>query len=121
MAALITQDRDCFIEAEKQEREARLMPPFGRLGAVVISGTDLHRVEQVAKGLGRSAPHHPDITVLGPVPAPLAQLRGRHRWRLLVKATKSAPLQQIFTQWIGCTKIPSTVRVTVDIDPYNFL
>lgn len=121
MAALVTQDRDCFIEAEKQEREARLMPPFGRLGAVIISGTDLRRVEQVAKDLGRSVPYHPDITVLGPVPAPLAQLRGRHRWRLLVKATKTAPLQQIFTSWIGRAKIPSTVRVTVDIDPYNFL
>jgi primosomal protein N' (replication factor Y) len=70
MTALITGNRDCFIEAEKQEREARLMPPFGRLSAIIISGKDLHLVEQVAKHLGRSAPHHPDITVLGPVPAP---------------------------------------------------
>jgi primosomal protein N' (replication factor Y) len=121
MTALITGNRDCFIEAEKQEREARLMPPFGRLSAIIISGKDLHLVEQVAKHLGRSAPHHPDITVLGPVPAPLAQLRGRHRWRLLVKAAKAAPVQQILTQWLRHTKIPSAVRVTVDIDPYSFL
>ncbi|MBX9805746.1 MAG: primosomal protein N' [Alphaproteobacteria bacterium] len=121
MAALVAQDRDGFVDAEKYEREARLMPPFGRLGAIIVSGPDATRVEQVAKNLARSAPHHPDFMVLGPVPAPLAQLRGRHRWRLLVKTTKSVPLQQILSSWVGGTKSFSNVRVTVDIDPYSFL
>jgi primosomal protein N' (replication factor Y) len=121
MAALGSQDRDSFIEAEKVEREARLMPPFGRLGAVIISGTDTHRVEQVAKQMARSAPSHPDITVLGPVPAPLAQLRGRHRWRFLIKAAKSSPLQDLLAAWVGGVKTPGNVRMTVDIDPYSFL
>lgn len=120
MAALASQDRDGFIEAEKREREARLMPPFGRLGALIISGTDATQVEQVARKLGRSVPAHSDITVLGPVPAPFAQLRGRHRWRFLVKASKAAPLQAVLSSWVGGMKPPGNVRVTVDIDPYNF-
>jgi primosomal protein N' (replication factor Y) len=121
MVALASQDRDSFIEAEKIEREARLMPPFGRLGAVIISGTDRHHVEQVAKQLARSAPFHPDITVLGPVPAPLAQLRGRHRWRFLIKAAKSTSLQDLLARWVGGIKTLGNVRITVDIDPYSFL
>lgn len=121
MAALVAQDRDSFIEAEKTEREARLMPPFGRLGAIIISGTDAHQVEKVAKHLVRSAPSHPDVMVLGPVPAPLAQLRGRHRWRLLVKATKSVPLQNLIAAWVGSVKPSANIRITVDIDPYSFL
>jgi primosomal protein N' (replication factor Y) len=121
MAALAAQDRDGFVDAEKVEREARLMPPFGRLGAIIISGTDAHQVERVAKSLARSAPFHPDVTVLGPVPAPLSQLRGRHRWRLLVKTTKSVPLQNLLASWVGGIKPMGNVRVTVDIDPYNFL
>ena len=44
----------------------------------------------VARDLARSAPHHDGITVLGPAPAPLALLRGRHRWRLLLKAPRTA-------------------------------
>lgn len=121
MAALAGQDRDGFVDAEKAEREARLMPPFGRLGAIIISGTDAPQVERVAKSLARTAPLHPDVTVLGPVPAPLAQLRGRHRWRLLIKATKTVPLQQMLGSWVGGIKPIGNVRITVDIDPYSFL
>ena len=121
MAALAGQDRDGFVDAEKAEREARLMPPFGRLGAIIISGTDALQVERVAKNLARTAPLHPDVTVLGPVPAPLAQLRGRHRWRLLIKATKTVPLQQMLGSWVGGIKPMGNVRITVDIDPYSFL
>lgn len=121
MAALAGQDRDGFVDAEKAEREARLMPPFGRLGAIIISGTDALQVERVAKNLARTAPLHPDVTVLGPVPAPLAQLRGRHRWRLLIKTTKTVPLQQMLGSWVGGIKPMGNVRITVDIDPYSFL
>ena len=121
MTALAAQDRDGFIDAEKAEREARLMPPFGRLGAIIISGTEASQVERFAKNLIRLAPIHPDVTILGPVPAPLSQLRGRHRWRLLVKATKSVPLQQMLGSWVGGVKPVGNIRVTVDIDPYSFL
>ncbi len=121
MAALAAQDRDGFVDAEKAEREARLMPPFGRLGAIIVSGTNTHQVEQVAKSLARTAPLHPDVTILGPVPAPLSQLRGRHRWRLLVKTTKAGPLQNLLATWVGGIKPLGNVRITVDIDPYSFL
>jgi len=121
MAALAAQDRDGFVDAEKAEREARLMPPFGRLGAVIISGTDARQVESCAKNLMRSAPTHPEMTILGPVPAPLTQLRGRYRWRFLVKTAKSAPLQQMLSSWVGGVKPTGNVRVTMDIDPYSFL
>lgn len=129
MVALAVQDRESFMAAEKYEREARLMPPFGRLGALIISGTNPAQVEQTAKRLARSAPSHPDITILGPVPAPLAQLRGRHRWRLLVKAPKSAPLQTLLATWVNGLKSAGVqsshslgnTRITIDIDPYSFL
>lgn len=121
MLALAAQDRDSFLRNEQLEREARLMPPFGRLGALIISGLDAQQVESVAKNLARKAPSHPEITILGPVPAPLSQLRGRHRWRLLIKATKSAPLQQLLKNWIASTPVKGNVRITIDIDPYTFL
>jgi len=121
MAALASQDRDSFIKAEKLEREARVMPPFGRLGAIILSGSDAESVEKTAKTLVRRAPVYADVTVLGPVPAPLAQLRGRHRWRILVKATKSVPLQTFLAAWVGGIKVPANVRITIDIDPYSFL
>ena len=61
------------------------------------------------------------ISVLGPAPAPLSMLRGRHRQRLLVHARRSADLQGMLRQWLGEVDIPSSVRVAVDVDPYSFL
>lgn len=119
--ALATQSRDQFVEAEIYERERHGMPPHGRLASILVSGLKLDQVERVGKQLARSAPQHPDITVLGPVPAPLSLLRGRHRWRLLVKAPKSMALQPLLKEWVGRIKLSGNTRITVDIDPHSFL
>ena len=59
--------------------------------------------------------------VLGPAPAPLAVLRGRHRRRFLVKAGRDVNLQAILRSWLSRVRIQGSVRLQVDIDPYSFL
>ena len=59
--------------------------------------------------------------ILGPAPAPLAMLRGRHRYRLLVNARRSAEVQDVIRDWLGALNFPPGVRVAVDIDPYSFV
>jgi len=61
------------------------------------------------------------VKVLGPAPAPLAVLRGRHRRRFLVKGPKEAPLQDYLRAWLGGLKVPGQLRLRIDIDPYSFL
>ena len=51
MQALKAQDRDAFVEAEMAEREIMRLPPFGRLGAVVLSGPDPAALEAFARQL----------------------------------------------------------------------
>ena len=63
----------------------------------------------------------PGLQVLGPAPAPLAILRARHRRRFLVKAERSVAVQPALRDWLSRVKVPSSVRVQVDIDPYSFL
>ena len=121
IAALIAGDRDGFLEQEADARRRRGLPPFGRLAAVIVSGLDAGLVDRIAAALGRAAPRDPDLTVLGPAPAPLAVLRRRHRRRLLVKATRRAPLQSTIAAWLSRVPVPGSVRVAVDIDPYSFL
>jgi primosomal protein N' (replication factor Y) len=58
---------------------------------------------------------------LGPAPAPLALLRGRHRRRLLLKAPKDVHVQPVVRRWLRGVRTPSGVRVQVDIDPYSFM
>lgn len=121
MQALAEGDRDGFLEAEAGMREVATMPPFGRLAGVIVSGLDERNVDEVANALGRTAPYGEGILTLGPAPAPMALLRGRHRRRLLLKVDKSISIQKVLRAWLEPIKIPSNVRVQVDVDPYSFL
>jgi primosomal protein N' (replication factor Y) len=119
--AMVAGDRDGFLAAEIDARRAASMPPFGRLVAIILSGHDEKAVDATARELARTAPRGPGVAVLGPAPAPLALLRGRHRRRLLVKAGRGVATQPLIAGWISAIKVPSSVRLSVDIDPYNFM
>ena len=121
MVALASGARDAFMSAEAEQRKHGNWPPFGRLAAIIISGPDESDVDEVARRLSRSAPQAQDFKVLGPAPAPLALLRGRHRRRLLVRTTRSVRIQDRLQPWLASVRPPNAVRVQVDIDPYSFL
>ena len=120
MQALVSGDRERFLAAEAAARRAAGMPPFGRLAAVIVSGADPREVDAAAASLARAAPHSKDVTVLGPAPAPLSLLRGRHRRRLLLKAGRQVNVQAALHSWLGAVAVPPRVRVQVDVDPYSF-
>ena len=76
---------------------------------------------EIARALGRTRPEAPGVEVLGPAPAPLSLLRGRHRHRLLLKARRDVNVQKTLRDWLGRVRVPASVRVAVDIDPYSFV
>ncbi|MBW7850095.1 MAG: primosomal protein N' [Rhodospirillales bacterium] len=121
MQALVSGDAERFYAEEAAGRRAAGMPPFGKLAALIVSGADAARVDAVARRLARSAPRLPGVTVLGPAPAPLAMLRGRHRVRLLLRAERRVNVQATLRGWLSTAEIPGGVRLQVDVDPYGFL
>ena len=121
MQALITGDADAFYEAETEARRDAGAPPFGRYAAIVVSSEEQACANEVAKLVARSAPQVDGMAVYGPAPAPLAMLRGRHRYRLLVHARRALDVQDVIRDWLGALDWPAKARVTVDVDPYNFL
>ena len=121
MKALAAHDRDRFLALEADERRLRHMPPFGRLAALIISAPDADQADQAAAALARAAPHLKGVDVLGPAPAPLAVLRGRHRRRFLVKTDRQVNIQAVLRQWLAGVRTPTAVRIQVDVDPYSFL
>ena len=77
---------------------------------------------RAARDLGLEAPRSLEgVEVLGPAPAPLAMLRGRHRRRLLLKTRRDIAVQPILRAWLAKVEPPSNVRVQVDVDPVAFL
>ena len=122
MEAIISGDRETFLEREIHMRQAALLPPFGRLAALVVSARQKELAEAYAREVARRAPEAGRIEVLGPAEAPLAVIRGRHRWRLLLKAPRDMDVQAYLRQWLSALPdIKGDIRLTVDIDPYNFL
>ena len=121
MQALVSGARDQFLTTESGERKKHGMPPFGRLVAIIVSGKNFNQVEKVARSLGRCPPSNADITVYGPASAPIALLRGRHRYRLLLKANRKIDIRPKVRYWLSRVRIPGGVRVSVDVDPYRFL
>jgi primosomal protein N' (replication factor Y) len=129
-------------------RQAAGMPPFGRLAALIIEGDDEPIVQAACRQLVRAIPQQftplaigkmsetnphgergrsrsggsvsADIKVLGPAPAPLTRLRGRTRYRFLLKAEREFPIQEYLYKWLSHCSIPAGIRIKIDIDPYSF-
>lgn len=119
--AMETGDRTAFMDAEIDARRLLSMPPFGRLACVIISGAQERLVQRVAQTLIQKAPFLTGVEFLGPVQAPIYQLRGKYRYRILIKSGKKIALQKIIRTWLAPISVPPAVTVKVDIDPYSFL
>ncbi len=142
MLAIKKGSRDGFVKAETAARKQMSMPPFGRLVALIVSGVNERSVDEAAALLGRTAPNMEGVQVLGPAPAPLSLLRGKHRRRLLMKLETSIAPQPLVGEWLaragmrlgaignsggnsgayrGGHKKEMGARVQVDIDPQGFM
>ncbi|MEO1249342.1 MAG: hypothetical protein AAFW76_05825, partial [Pseudomonadota bacterium] len=96
------------------------LPPFGRLAGLILSSPAAPALHDAGAALARAVPADRDIQVLGPSDAPLARLRGRFRTRFLVQAKRGTEIQRFIGDWLGKVKLPSSVRLGIDIDPYSF-
>ncbi len=122
MQALISGDREQFYAYERRAREIAGLPPYGRLAALIISSSKVDDAQAFARSLARAAPQAQDVRVLGPAPAPIAFLRGRHRVRFLVKTVRDFNIQGFLQQWLGAGPKPrGDLRLVVDVDPQSFL
>lgn len=121
MDALKNYDIQSFIDYELKVRERLVLPPYGRLAAIILNGEKQEAVEKLAHDLAKRIPKDGQIEVLGPAPAPLHFKAGRYRWRFLIKGPKTVMLQPYILKWLEGLKIPSSLQIQVDVDPYGFL
>ena len=120
--AILGGDEEAFLRAEAGERRAAGVPPYGRMVGIILSSPDVAQAFDVGAELARRDDplRRVGAQVYGPAPAPVARVRGRHRVRLLVKAAKGVPIQVAVAEWIGQIRLPSQLRLVVDIDPQSF-
>jgi primosomal protein N' (replication factor Y) len=139
IAALLSGDAERFYATEAEQRRRGGLPPFGRLAAIIVSAEDRGAAEAHARALARTAHAMPEgenwrlapiggaiqqgeISLLGPAEAPIALLRGRHRFRLAAKAPRGVDLQGFLRALLAAAPpARGGVRVTIDVDPQSFM
>ncbi len=118
-------DYEQFAAEELPHRRELGYPPFGRLARIICRGRKLERVESYSVELGsalrRLAAQVPGVQVLGPAPAPVSQVRGRHRRHLLVKSQDAQSAQELLEDAAELLRAPSGVKVVADVDPVSML
>jgi primosomal protein N' (replication factor Y) len=126
LAPVATHDYERFYREEIEHREALGYPPFAALSRVVVSAEDEAAAHAGAERLARAARGalDPDarIAVLGPAPAPIAKLRGRHRFMLLVKGGAPAGQRRVARAILAAARgLPREVQSALDAAPLNML
>jgi primosomal protein N' (replication factor Y) len=122
MKALVACDREAFYASEIASRERTFYPPFGRLASLIVSAGDRATAEGFARRLAAVAPRDQRVQLLGPAEAPLAVIRGRYRFRLLVKSARGFDLSDYLRQWLAAgPKTKGNLKLEIDVDPQSFL
>jgi primosomal protein N' (replication factor Y) (superfamily II helicase) len=115
-----------FAEIELGHRRELGYPPFSRLVLIRAEGEQLAAVERIARAIGEQLRAAGDrrLSVLGPAPAPIERLRGRHRWQVLCRASSGALLRRhvgAVREHLRGAARAAAVRVIVDVDPQSML
>ena len=88
---------------------------------MILSSQDGPTLDTFARQLAEAAPNAEGVDVFGPADAPLALIRGRRRKRFLVRAERNVDLSAFLAAWRARVRVPGSVRVAIDVDPYSFL
>ena len=119
--SLQKRDRKNFVEQSLKDREDFMIPPFGFMTSLIISGSSKARTEMYGKKIIQSSRVPENLSILGPVEAPIFLLRGQYRFRILIKGNSRKTLNK-FTRFIiqNCPT-PHSIKLIVDVDPYSFM
>ena len=125
---VLDHDYEHFYAEELGHRRALGYPPFGQLIRALITGPDEIETRSAALKLAQLVSamavdgSEQKLEVLGPAPAPLARLRGRYRYQLLVKGPPGPLLRGAAETLVKATTgLASPLQANVDVNPLSML
>lgn len=123
-------DTSAFAREECLHRRRLGYPPYARIANIRLSSVSEEKLSAAGRAVAKVLAAALDATkgrercaLLGPAPAPLGRLRGRHRWQILIKTPSPAVLGEILARARPRLEetVPSGVRLSIDVDPMNLL
>ncbi len=113
-------DYQSFTNTELEQRQALNYPPYGRLILLRLSSLDPIQVQNAAQVIAAALPQQEGLDILGPAPANILRVANRYRWQILIKFAPDA-LPQL-PDWEQVRQLcPTSVSLTIDIDPINMM
>ncbi|MBN3943014.1 primosomal protein N' [Nostoc sp. NMS9] len=120
IAAVRSHDYQSFSQAELEQRQALNYPPYGRLILLRLSSLDPIQVQNTAQVIATALSTEEEFEILGPAPASILRVANRYRWQILIKFAPDA-LPQL-PDWEEVRSLcPSSVSLTIDVDPINII
>ncbi|SME88532.1 replication restart helicase PriA [Pseudobacteriovorax antillogorgiicola] len=126
----VAQDYRAFAEFELGFREAHQFPPFYKMVHIEFNSPEEARLEGVVSGLQdliqemlrRHESYRRSLSILGPIAPPIEMIRGRIRRSLILTSKEPKDLWSAtrFIQ-LSCSRLPSDVRMKIDVDPQSIL
>jgi primosomal protein N' (replication factor Y) (superfamily II helicase) len=113
-----------FASQELPNRQRFGYPPFGRMVRVIVRGDEVERTEQFADQLAERIRKHLEATparLVGPAPAPIAKLRGKHRFHFLITAPELDLIRQAVRLGEKELDVPNDIQWVADVDPLDML
>jgi primosomal protein N' (replication factor Y) len=118
----VSHDTGGFVAAELAHRRELGYPPYSRMVLVRVDAVEAEVALESASRLADLARTFGGVEVLGPAPAPLARLKNRHRFRIMLRSRDRAALRAVSIAVVRAfADIPRTVRAQVDVDPVQML
>ncbi len=127
LTAAARHDFEAFADRELAARTSPPYPPHVGLVNAVVSGTAEPDVAAAAEAIGTwlrgliARRLDEGIAVVGPAPAPLARLKERWRWHLVLRSRDRVLLGRVMRYAVRRAPRPAGVRVTFDRDPVSLL
>ncbi|MCL2737285.1 MAG: primosomal protein N' [Alphaproteobacteria bacterium] len=127
LKAIAAADRDTLMAMDLDARRRAGMPPYGQLIALVVECEKENVLQKFCAALAAAAPqirttnHQPRTTIMGPIPAQIYQIRNWYRMRFLVSGPERAALQPAVANWLSKVKVPSNIKIKIDVNPQSFI
>lgn len=121
-------DYQQFAETEMAQRRKYGYPPLGSVARIIVRGP----LEETAEAFAETIVEHlektrtqlgTEVRILGPAPPPIAKLRGKYRFHIMLQAAAAGPLGETIRRAVADLKPPSKeeIQFVIDIDPMDML
>ena len=117
---ITNEDPFIFLENELNLRKKNNLPPFERFISLILTSKNEKKLEKEAHLLREKLISKINAKVLGPINAPIYRVRKNFRNRLLIRSKKSFKIQNSLAKILKNYKLPSEIKLTVDVDPITF-